>query len=188
MSTNDKKNSKQKKQVSTPENETEVLNETTPVEETYVEDVVILPSPEEALTLSLKEEKDRNLRLMADYDNFRRRSIKEKDAIYPDAVAATVKELLPVLDNFKRAMETSCSDEEYAKGIQMIYTQYLDSLKKLGLEEFGATGETFDAKFHNAVMHCEDDTLGQNVISQVFASGYKIGDRVLRYAMVQTAN
>lgn len=145
-------------------------------------------TPEEQLACNLKEAEDRNLRLMAEFDNFRRRAQKEKASLYPEAVADTVKSLLPVLDNFKRALETNCSDAEYIKGIQMTYQGFVDTLTKLGLEEFGAAGETFDANLHNAVSHIESDDFGANAVSQVFACGYKIGDRVIRYAMVQTAN
>lgn len=146
------------------------------------------PSQEQKLQEQLKEAEDRNLRLMAEFDNFRRRTMKEKETIYPDAVANTVKELLPVLDNFQRALEAPCSDEEYRKGVQMTYTGFMETLTKMGLAQFAEAGEAFDPGLHNAVMHIEDDALGKNVISQVFQRGYKIGDNVLRYAMVQTAN
>lgn len=143
---------------------------------------------EQKLAGQLKEAEDRNLRLMAEFDNFRKRTMKERESIYPDAVANTVKELLPVLDNFQRALEAPCNDEEYRKGVQMTYTGFMETLTKMGLAQFAEAGETFDPGLHNAVMHIEDDTLGKNVISQVFQRGYKIGDNVLRYAMVQTAN
>ena len=193
MSTNDKKNAKQKKEIPTPEVETvndDTTQEVPEVEPTVEVEVITEPvqTAEEKLTQALKEEKDRNLRLMAEFDNFRRRSVKEKDSIYPDAVVATIKQLLPVLNNFKLALETPCADAEYVKGIQMNYTVFLESLTKLGLEEFGEVGETFDPNRHEAVMHCEDDSLGQNVIAQVFVCGYKIGDRIIRYATVKTAN
>ncbi|MEG2073224.1 MAG: nucleotide exchange factor GrpE [Angelakisella sp.] len=146
------------------------------------------PSPEEKPEIKLKEAEDRNLRLMAEFDNFRRRTQKEKETIYPDAVANTLKELLPLLDNFERALTAPCTDEEYRKGVQMTYDGFTETLGRLGLAEFGAAGEAFDPAFHNAVAHIEDDKLGKNVISQVFQRGYKIGNNVLRYAMVQTAN
>ncbi|MEG1686758.1 MAG: nucleotide exchange factor GrpE [Angelakisella sp.] len=146
------------------------------------------PTMEEQLTTQLKEAEDRHLRLMAEFDNYRRRTQKERESIYPDAVADTVKELLPVLDNFQRALTTDCSDEEYKKGVQMTYNGLMEILKKQGLAEFGEAGEEFDPAYHNAVMHIEDEAKGKNVISQVFQRGYKLGDRVLRYAMVQTAN
>ncbi|MEG0754111.1 MAG: nucleotide exchange factor GrpE [Angelakisella sp.] len=146
------------------------------------------PTAEEKLAAQLKEAEDRNLRLMAEFDNFRRRTMKEKETIYPDAVANTVKELLPVLDNFQRALEAPCQDEEYRKGVEMTYKGLSETLEKMGLTQFAEAGETFDPNLHNAVMHIEDDALAKGVISQVFQRGYKIGDNVLRYAMVQTAN
>lgn len=146
------------------------------------------PTPEQQLQQQLLEAEDRYLRLMAEFDNFRKRTAKERENIYPDAVANTVKELLPTLDNFQRALEAPCTDEEYRKGVQMTHTGFMEALTKLGLARFGETGEPFDPGLHNAVMHVEDEALGKNVISQVFQPGYKIGDTVLRYAMVQTAN
>lgn len=146
------------------------------------------PTPEQKLTEQLKEAEDRNLRLMAEFDNFRRRTAKERESIYPDAVANTVKELLTTLDNFQLALVATCSDEEYRKGVQMTYNGFMETLDKMGLVQFGEAGEAFGPELHNAVMHVEDEALGANVISQVFQRGYKIGDTVLRYAMVQTAN
>lgn len=146
------------------------------------------PTMEQQLTDKLREAEDRHLRLMAEFDNFRRRTAKERESIYPDAVANTVKELLTTLDNFQLALAAPCNDEEYRKGVQMTYNGFMETLGKMGLEQFGEPGEAFDPGLHNAVMHVEDETLGKNVISQVFQRGYKIGDTVLRYAMVQTAN
>ncbi len=177
--------SKKKKEIEDEaKKEKEVVNEEADTQEVAETE----PTVEEKLTAELAELKDRNLRLLAEYDNFRRRSQKEKEALYPSAVADTIKEMLPVMDNFKRALETSCDDEEYVKGIKMIYNGFSESLKSLGLEEFGEVGETFDPNKHNAVMHIEDDKYGANEVTQIFASGYKIGERILRYAMVQTAN
>ena len=150
------------------------------------------PSPQEKeleqLRAQLEEEKDRYLRLMAEFGNYRRRTTKEKEAAYPDAVANVVKELLPVVDNFQRALEATCCDENYRKGVEMTYEGLMGVLRTMGLEEFGEVGEAFDANIHNAMMHIEDENLGKNVVSQVFQKGYRIGERVLRYAMVQTAN
>ncbi len=131
---------------------------------------------------------DRYLRLMAEYDNFRKRSQREKDNIFPDAVASTVGKFLPVLDNFERAFAYETQDLEYKKGIDLIYTAFLDTLKKLNVESFAQVGDPFQPELHNAVMHIEDENLGENVISQVFQKGYKIGDKVVRHAMVQVAN
>ena len=143
---------------------------------------------EAALEKELAETKDRYLRLMAEYENYRRRTQREKEAVYPEAVAATVKELLPVLDNFERALEAACTDENYRKGVEMIYNSLQETLKKMGLTAFGEAGESFDPNFHNAVMHVENPELGKNVVAQVFQKGYRIEERILRHAMVQTAN
>lgn len=141
------------------------------------------------LKAELEQEKDRALRLAAEYDNFRRRTQKEKEASYGDAKAQTLAELLPVLDNFERAAQnTEASLEDYAKGVQMTFTQMMEILKKLGVEAFGEPNEKFDPNIHNAVMHIDDDTLEENVITDVFQKGYRIGDRILRHAMVKVAN
>ena len=142
----------------------------------------------EACEAEKKELEDRYLRLMAEYDNYRRRTQKERGNIYPDAVADTLKELLPVLDNLQRALDTPCADENYITGIQMIRTGLEEFLKKMGVETFGKAGEPFDPNLHNAVMHIEDENLEKNVVAQVFQSGYRRGDRILRHAMVQQAN
>ena len=142
----------------------------------------------EACEAEKKELEDRYLRLMAEYDNYRRRTQKERENIYPDAVADTLKELLPVLDNLQRALDTPCADENYITGIQMIRTGLEEFLKKMGVETFGKAGEPFDPNLHNAVMHIEDENLEKNVVAQVFQSGYRRGDRILRHSMLQHAN
>lgn len=143
----------------------------------------------DALKAQLEQEKDRALRLAAEYDNFRRRTQKEKEASYGDAKAQTLAELLPVLDNFERAAQnTEASLEDYAKGVQMTFNQMIEILKKLGVEAFGEPKEAFDPKIHNAVMHVEDDALEENVITDVFQKGYRLGERILRPAMVKVAN
>ena len=142
----------------------------------------------EACEAEKKKLEDRYLRLMAEDDNYRRRPQKERENIYPDAVADTLKELLPVLDNLQRALDTPCADENYITGIQMIRTGLEEFLKKMGVETFGKAGEPFDPNLHNAVMHIEDENLEKNVVAQVFQSGYRRGDRILRHAMVQQAN
>ena len=115
--------------------------------------------------------------------------MKEKEATYGDAKASTITELLPVLDNFDRALGVDSSDfESYKKGVEMIYQNFTEILKKLGAEAFGEKGEQFDPNFHNGVMHVEDDSFGENEIAEVFSKGYKLGDRVLRPAMVKVAN
>lgn len=170
----------------------EELEKQQPAEETAAEDAQKPTEPVESplskLEKQLAEENDRYLRLMAEFDNFRKRTQKEKESIYPDAVADTVKDLLPLLDNFQRAMEAPCADEAYRKGVEIIYHSFGEALHKLGLQEYGDLGEEFDPNFHNAIGHVEDESLGENVISQVFQRGYKMGNKVIRYAIVQTAN
>ena len=147
------------------------------------------PTVEEKLTTELNETKDKLLRVMAEYDNFRKRSQKEKEMAYGDTKASTIAEFLPVYDNFIRAMSTDATDlDSFKKGIEMIFNQYGETFKKLGVESFGEKGETFDPNIHNAVMHGEDDTLPENSISDVFSTGYKMGDRVIHPAIVKVVN
>lgn len=157
-------------------------------EEAVQEEQAAEPTPEEALQASLKEQEDKYLRLLAEYDNYRKRSQKEKENAWTTAKADTAKEFLPVYDNLERALKQETTDEAYAKGVQMIMTQLKTVLEKLGIEEIPALGETFDPNFHNAVMHMEDDSLGENTVAEVFQTGFKIGDKVIRHAMVKVAN
>ncbi len=136
----------------------------------------------------LAGEKDRYLRLMAEYDNFRKRSAKERLELSANVTADVVKDLLPVYDNFERAMATQCADETFRAGMEMIYNQFTEALKKLGVEIINPQGEEFDPNIANAVNQVEDENLGQNVVAQVFQKGYKIGEKVIRYAMVSVAN
>lgn len=142
----------------------------------------------EQLAEQVEQLNDRLMRTLAEYDNYRKRSQKERTELYPEAVAATVTKFLPVVDNFERALESTCSDADFKKGVEMIYTSMMECLKGLGVEEIEAQGAAFDPNFHNAVMHIEDEALGENVVASVFQKGYKIGERVLRHAMVQVAN
>ncbi|MEG1993860.1 MAG: nucleotide exchange factor GrpE [Oscillospiraceae bacterium] len=137
---------------------------------------------------SLSETSDKLLRVLAEYDNYRKRSQKEKDSIYPQAVSDTVARFIPIIDNFERALEQSCADAEYEKGIKLIYDMLSSILKDLGVEEIGTVGEEFDANLHNAVMHVDDENLGDNVIASIMQKGYKIGDKVVRFATVTVAN
>ena len=136
----------------------------------------------------LEKEHDQYLRLAAEYDNFRKRSQKEKDNIYRDAQADTIGKFLSVFDNLERAAEQHTEDEAYKKGVEMTLTGLREVMKNLGVEEFGESGEPFDPNRHNAVMHVERDDLGESVIAQVFQKGFAVGDRVIRFAMVQVAN
>lgn len=144
---------------------------------------------EEKLEKELAAAKEAHIRTLAEYDNYRKRSTREKEAAYGDSKADCMKELLGVLDNFERALGTGETDiESYKKGVEMIYTSFCETLKKLGVESFGEAGENFDPNIHNGVMHVDDESLGENVIAQVFSKGYRLGDRILRPAMVQVAN
>ena len=138
---------------------------------------------------ALKKQKDQLLRTAVEYDNYRKRTEREKAAIYSDATAAAVLEFLPVADNLERALEQQeCSVEDLRKGVEMVNTQLLDALSKLGIAVVGMEGETFNPDFHNAVSHIEDEKLGENVISAVFQKGYRLGEKIVRHAMVQVAN
>lgn len=146
-------------------------------------------SNEEKLQKQLAEKSDQLLRIAAEYDNFRKRSQREKDALYVDCKASVIKELLPVADNFDRIFANpDITFEDYKKGVEMTFKQFETVFKDLKVESFGEEGEEFDPNFHNAVMHSEDENLGENVITNVFAKGYKIGDKVIRPAMVAVAN
>ena len=133
-------------------------------------------------------EHDSFLRLAADYDNFRKRTIKEKEASYGNGKADAVEKLLPVYDNLERALNQPTQDEAYKKGVEMTMTQLVGIFAGLGVEIFGNVGDAFDPNLHNAVMHTEDETFGENTICQVFQKGFKIGEKIVRFAMVQVAN
>ena len=136
----------------------------------------------------VEKEKKEYLFLMAEFDNFRKRTQREKDGIYQDAVADTVKKFLPVYDNLERALHHETADEAYKKGVEMTLTELVKILDALGVKPFGEAGETFDPQRHNAVMHIEDESLGENVIAEVFQTGFAHGDKVIRFAMVKVAN
>lgn len=139
------------------------------------------------LEAALKAGEDKYLRLAAEYDNFRRRSIKEKECIYTDAFADAAALLLPIMDNLERAGEFA-ETEEMKKGLEIIYSSAREALSKMGIAEIECVGKPFDPNFHNAVMHSEDVSLPENTITKVFQKGYVLGDRVLRCAMVQVVN
>ena len=136
----------------------------------------------------LKAEKDRYLRLAAEYDNYRKRSAKERESIYQDVQADTVTKFLPVYDNLARALGQATCDEAYRKGVEMIMTQLRDILSRMGVTEIEALGQKFDPALHNAVMHEEDETKGEGEIVQELQKGFKMGDKVIRFAMVKVAN
>jgi len=141
------------------------------------------------LHAELEEQKNQYLRLAAEYDNYRKRTQREKDALNGDIKAYIIGEILPVIDNFERATANTSADyETYKKGMEMIFTQFADIFKKLGVEAFGEPGEAFDPMMHNAVMHIDSEDFDESVVAQVFAKGYKIGDKIIRCATVQVAN
>lgn len=133
-------------------------------------------------------EHDTYLRLAAEFDNFRKRTVKEKEQSYGNGKADAVAKLLPVYDNLERAVNQPTEDAAYKKGVEMTLSELVKILNSLGVEIFGEVGEAFNAELHNAVMHTEDESLGENVIAQVFQKGFKQGDKVVRFAMVQVAN
>ncbi len=168
---------KKKEQEITPEEQVEQVTEETA-------EVPAVDPWEEKYNL----EHDAHLRLAAEYDNFRKRTVKEKEASYGHGKADAVEKLLPVYDNLERALNQPTTDEAYKKGVEMTMTQLIGILNGLGVEIFGEAGDTFDPNIHNAVTHTEDETVAENTITQVFQKGFKMGDRIVRFAMVQVAN
>ena len=156
--------------VETPVEETPEVPEVNPFEEKY------------------NAEHDAHLRLAAEYDNFRKRTIKEKEASYGNGKADAVAKMLPVYDNLERALNQETSDTAYKKGVEMTMNELVKIFTSLGVEIFGNVGDAFDPNLHNAVMHIENEELEENSISAVFQKGFKIGDKVVRFAMVQVAN
>ena len=133
-------------------------------------------------------ERDAHLRVAAEFDNFRKRTIKEKEASYGNGKADAVAKMLPIYDNLERALNQETADAAFKKGVEMTMAELLKIFSGLGVEVFGAVGDAFDPNLHNAVMHTENPDLGENTISMVFQKGFKIGDKVVRFAMVQVAN
>jgi molecular chaperone GrpE len=140
------------------------------------------------LEAALAEERDKYLRLLAEYDNFRKRSFQDRENAAADAVARALDEMLSVTDNFERALSAECADPNYKKGVEMIYTLFKDSLSKLGIVEIEALGKPFDPNFHNAVTQRQDENFGDNTVCEVFQPGYTMGGRLIRCAMVAVAN
>ena len=160
----------------------------TPVEET-VEETAVEQTPEvNPWEEKYNAEHDQYLRLAAEFDNFRKRTIKEKEASYGNGKADTVAKLLPVYDNLERALNQETADTAFKKGVEMTMTELEKIFTGLGVEIFGQPGDSFDPELHNAVMHIENEELGENTIAAVFQKGAKLGDKVIRFAMVQVAN
>ena len=158
----------------------------TPAEETVetTEEVVETNPWEE----KYNAERDAHLRVAAEFDNFRKRTVKEKEASYGNGKADAVAKMLPVYDNLERALNQETSDAAYKKGVEMTMNELVKIFTSLGVEIFGNVGDAFDPNLHNAVMHIDSEELGENVIAQVFQKGFKIGEKVVRFAMVQVAN
>ncbi|MCL1952888.1 MAG: nucleotide exchange factor GrpE [Oscillospiraceae bacterium] len=163
---------KEKAKVDAPEEEAAPLEE--PVLDPVVEE--------------LKSTKDQLLRLAAEFDNFKKRSQREKDESYQNAKAAVLKAFLPVLDNFERAVASDAAGEDYSKGVEMILAQFAGVFTAEGAESYGEPGEPFDPTLHNAVTHTENPDLGENVIAEVYTRGYRLKDRIIREAVVGVAN
>lgn len=161
----------------------EVIEETAEAVEEVKEEVSETVVVDEMAILN-----DKYLRVCAEYDNFRRRSQKEREALYGDVRADVVNKFLPVYDNLERALKQSTEDEAYRKGVEMIMTQFVTTLEKLGVEAIECLGQTFDPNFHNAVMHVDDEEKGENEIVEEFQKGFKMGDKVIRFSVVKVAN
>ena len=171
----------------------ETVNETEEVSEVIEEPVEASEEvKEEAQETVVVDEmailNDKYLRVCAEYDNFRRRSQKEREALYGDVRADVVNKFLPVYDNLERALKQSTEDEAYRKGVEMIMTQFVSTLEKLGIEAIECLGQTFDPNLHNAVMHVDDEKKGENEIVEEFQKGFRMGDKVIRFSVVKVAN
>ena len=171
----------------------EKKTEEAPIEETVETAEAAEETVEAAPEVNPWEEKynaehDAHLRLAADYDNFRKRTVKEKEASYGNGKADAVAKMLPVYDNLERALNQPTEDAAYKKGVEMTMNELVKIFTALGVEVFGNVGDAFDPNLHNAVMHIESEEAQENTISQVFQKGFKIGEKVVRFAMVQVAN
>lgn len=169
--------------------EDELNKQETPKQEKPMKEKKEKINREQELENQFAEKCEQVLRIAAEYDNFRKRSQREKAEIFKATKCDIVGELLPVIDNFERAAQDETESlKDYKKGIDMIYKQFMDIIEKLSIESYGERGDAFDPNIHNAVMHIEDEKLGENVIAQVLSKGYRIGDKVIRLATVTAAN
>ncbi|NME82954.1 nucleotide exchange factor GrpE [Clostridium sp. SM-530-WT-3G] len=171
----------------TEEANVENASENSKVDSIEEDELAVMKEKNEKLQEELDATKDRLLRLTAEYDNYRKRTAKEKEGIYGDAYVDVVKEILPIIDNLERAVAAEGSIEDLKKGVEMTMKGCKDAFAKLGVEEIDANGE-FDPNFHNAVMHIEDENLGKNVVAEVFQKGYKKDNKIIRHTMVKVAN
>ena len=184
--------------MSKKENQNETLQQEPVVEEQDVKQEAAAEPEETAVDPLLSEleslkdqvagQEDKYLRLAAEYDNYRKRTAKEKESLWTDVKADTAGAFLPVYDNLERALKQDTADEAFKKGVEMTMNQLKEVLTKLGITEIPAQGQPFDPKYHNAVMHVEDESLGQNVVAEVFQTGFQCGEKVIRFAMVKVAN
>ena len=184
--------------MSKKEKQNETLQQEPVVEEQDVKQEAAAESEETAVDPLLSEleslkdqvagQEDKYLRLAAEYDNYRKRTAKEKESLWTDVKADTAGAFLPVYDNLERALKQDTADEAFKKGVEMTMNQLKEVLTKLGITEIPAQGQPFDPKYHNAVMHVEDESLGQNVVAEVFQTGFQCGEKVIRFAMVKVAN
>ena len=168
--------------------EQEINENTKDTEEVIEETEAAVEVEDDKQAAELAAVKEQLLRTMAEYDNFRKRSAREKDALRAEIVTSVTSRFLPVLDNLERALQTECSDENYKKGVEMISTSFLDTLKALGVEEIESDGAQFDPNLHQAVQRVDNSEQESGTVVQTFAKGYKIGDKVIRFAMVSVAN
>ena len=180
------KNEQNEKKV-TDQETTSVEEETTEVPQS--EETPEAPQPEvNPWEEKYNAEHDARLRIAAEFDNFRKRTVKEKEASYGNGKADAVAKMLPVYDNLERALNQETQDAAYKKGVEMTMNELVKIFTALGVEIFGAPGDTFDPTLHNAVMHIDSEEHEENTIAQVFQKGFKVGDKVVRFAMVQVAN
>ena len=170
------------------ENNAEDVTEETDAQETVQQEDTADDKTEE-LQKALEAEKDKLLRTAAEYANYRARTEREKAGIYANAVSDTINEIIPIADNIDRAIDASRNaPEEFRKGLEMIAAQLAKSFEKLNITSFGEVGETFDPEFHNAISSVDSDELESDTIALVYQKGYKVGDKIIRHAMVQTVN
>ena len=183
---------KKDNQKQTQEELEQIQKEPEQVQEPEVTEEPAAETPEQPQTDPWEEkynaERDAHLRVAAEFDNFRKRTIKEKEASYGNGKADTLAKLLPIYDNLERALNQPTEDAAFKKGVEMTMNELVKIFTSLGVEIYGAPGDPFDPNLHNAVMHTESEDLGENTVSQVFQKGFRIGEKVVRFAMVQVAN
>ena len=168
--------------------EEQEIKEQETVESAEVTEEAPLEETENEFEKKYNDVNEKYMRTLAEYDNYRKRTIKEKESIYPEAKAVVIEKILPIMDNFQRALDSAENKDAFYEGIVMLKKQLDETLAALGVEEIKAVGEEFNPELHNAVIHVEDEEQGENIIVEEFQKGYKIGDRVIRHSMVKVAN